>query len=106
MVVPAKKELLKFGAVKTKLRYDPPITNIVNGKNQVDFSNQEVEEFYMYDPNVGSSQNATYRVSDVNNVKIAKDAIVYVTTGLVDRNKQTVLSFLHKAMYFYLNPVK
>jgi len=72
--------------------------NIVNGKNQVDFSNQEVEEFYMYDPNVGSSQNATYRVSDVNNVKIAKDAIVYVTSGLVDRNKQTVLSFLHKAI--------
>ena len=72
--------------------------NIVNGKNQVDFNNQEVEEFYMYDPNVGSSQNATYRVSDVNNVKIAKDAIVYVTSGLVDRNKQTVLSFLHKAI--------
>jgi hypothetical protein len=72
--------------------------NIVNGKNQLDFSNQEIEEFYMYDPNVGSSQNATYRVSDVNNVKIAKDAIVYVTSGLVDRNKQTVLSFLHKAI--------
>jgi hypothetical protein len=71
---------------------------IVNDKNQIDFVNQEIEEFYMYDPNVGSSQNATYRVSDVNNVKIAKDAIVYVTSGLVDRNKQTVLSFLHKAI--------
>jgi hypothetical protein len=70
----------------------------VNDKNQIDFSNQEIEEFYMYDPNVGSSQNATYRVSDVNNVKIAKDAIIYVTSGLVDRNKQTVLSFLHKAI--------
>jgi hypothetical protein len=71
---------------------------IINDKNQIDFGNQEIEEFYMYDPNVGSSQNATYRVSDVNNVKIAKDAIVYVTSGLVDRNKQTVLSFLHKAI--------
>jgi hypothetical protein len=72
--------------------------NILTGKNQFDFSNQEIEDFYMYDPNVGSSQNATYRVSDVNNVKIAKDSIVYVTSGLVDRNKQTVLSFLHKAI--------
>jgi hypothetical protein len=71
---------------------------IVNGKNKVDFSNQELEEYYIYDPNVGSSQNATYRSSDVNSVKIAKDAIVYVTSGLVDRNKQTVLSFLHKAI--------
>ena len=71
---------------------------IINDKNEIDFGNQEIEEFYMYDPNVGSSQNATYRVSDINNVKIAKDAIVYVTSGLVDRNKQTVLSFLHKAI--------
>ena len=71
---------------------------ILGDGGKLDFSNQEVEEFYMYDPNVGSSQNATYRVSDVNNVKIAKDAIVYVTSGLVDRNKQTVLSFLHKAI--------
>ena len=71
---------------------------ILGDGGKLDFSNQEVEEFYMYDPNVGSSQNATYRVSDVNNVKISKDAIVYVTSGLVDRNKQTVLSFLHKAI--------
>ena len=71
---------------------------IVNGKNKIDFSSQELEEYYMYDPNVGSSQNATYRSSDVNSVKIAKDAITYITSGLVDRNKQTVLSFLHKAI--------
>ena len=71
---------------------------IVNGKNKIDFSNQELEEYYLYDPNVGSSQNATYKTSDVNSVKIAKDSIVYVTSGLVDRNKQTVLSFLHKAI--------
>ena len=31
-------------------------------------------------------------------VKIATDAITYVTSGLVDRNKQTVLSYLHKAI--------
>jgi len=71
---------------------------IINGKNKIDFSNQELEEYYLYDPNVGSSQNATYKTSDVNSVKIAKDSIVYVTSGLVDRNKQTVLSFLHKAI--------
>ena len=70
----------------------------VNGKNKVDFSKQELEEYYIYDSNVGSSQNATYRSSDVNTVKIAKDAITHITSGLVDRNKQTVLSFLHKAI--------
>jgi hypothetical protein len=70
----------------------------VNGKNKIDFSTQDLEEYYIYDPNVGSSQNATYKSSDVNSVKIAKDAITYITSGLVDRNKQTVLSFLHKAI--------
>ena len=71
---------------------------VLIGKDRLDFTNPEVDEYYMYDPNVGSSANATYRVSDVNNVKIAKDAIVHVTSGLVDRNKQTVLSYLHKAI--------
>ncbi|MEJ7587449.1 MAG: hypothetical protein WKI04_07800 [Ferruginibacter sp.] len=34
MVVPKQQVRPTFGAVKTKLRYDPPITNIVDGKNQ------------------------------------------------------------------------
>ena len=31
-------------------------------------------------------------------VKIAKDSITYCSSGLVDRNKGTVLSYLHKAI--------
>jgi len=31
-------------------------------------------------------------------VKIAKDSVVYCSSGLVDRNKGTVLSYLHKAI--------
>ena len=31
-------------------------------------------------------------------VKFAKDAVAYCTSGLVDRNKQTVLSYLQKAI--------
>ena len=62
------------------------------------FVSPEVEEFYLYDPNVGTSQNTTYRNSDVNNIRISKDSITYITSGLVDRNKQTVLSYLHKAI--------
>lgn len=33
MLVPKQQAWPQFGAVKTKLRYDPPITNIVDGKN-------------------------------------------------------------------------
>jgi hypothetical protein len=62
------------------------------------FVSPEVEEFYLYDPNVGTTQNTTYRNSDANTVRISKDSICYITSGLVDRNKQTVLSYLHKAI--------
>ena len=56
-----------------------------------------IEEYYLYDPNssIGSSGSISFR-NDAKSVKIAKDAITYVTSGLVDRNKQTILSYLHK----------
>ena len=60
----------------------------------------EVEEYYLYDPN--SAQKGGGGVYPNRNnkgaVKISKDAIVFVTSGLVDRNKQTILSYLHKAI--------
>jgi len=73
--------------------------NIANKQNIYNnFVSPEIEEFYLYDPNVSSTQNTTYRNSDVNSIKISKDSITYITSGLVDRNKQTVLSYLHKAI--------
>lgn len=58
-----------------------------------------IEEYYLYDPNspTSSGGTTTYR-NDSKSVKIAKDSITYVTSGLVDRNKQTILSYLHKAI--------
>ena len=46
---------------------------------------------------MGSGGSTTFR-NDSKSVKIAKDAITFITSGLVDRNKQTVLSYLHKAI--------
>lgn len=59
----------------------------------------EVEEYYVYTP----QQNyPTGLVSSVGGqgkgIKIAKDSVTYVTSGLVDRNKGTILSYLHKAI--------
>jgi hypothetical protein len=68
------------------------------GRSYDNMQPPNIEEYYLYDPNVGSSQNTTYRNSDSEAIRISKDAITYVTSGLVDRNKQTVLSYLHKAI--------
>jgi hypothetical protein len=55
----------------------------------------EVVEFYTYYPQ-GTKQK--YSSIEGKGVKIAKDAIVHVTSGLVDRNKHIGLSYLHKAI--------
>jgi len=72
----------------------------VKMNNETDFSktlSPEIEEYYLYTP------KATYPAANVGGggskgIKIAKDSITYVTSGLVDRNKGTVLSYLHKAI--------
>jgi hypothetical protein len=59
----------------------------------------KIEEYYLYDPNasIGTGGAISFR-NDSKSVKIAKDAITFVTSGLVDRNKQSILSYLHKAI--------
>ena len=57
----------------------------------------EIEEFFLYTP---KAQYPTGMISGAGKgaVKIAKDSICYCSSGLVDRNKGTVLSYLHKAI--------
>ena len=61
----------------------------------------EVEEFYEYDPNIrggGHQKTSSFKNAIGGAARISKDAITYVHSGLVDRNKQVVLSYLHKAI--------
>jgi hypothetical protein len=58
----------------------------------------DIEEYFMYSP-VPSYSAGTFSSSGASKqIKIAKDSITYVTSGLVDRNKGTILSYLHKAI--------
>ncbi len=55
----------------------------------------KIEEFYTYYP-----QGMAQKFGSVagKGVRIAKDAITFVHSGLVDRNKKITLSYLHKAI--------
>ena len=57
----------------------------------------EIEEYFLYTP---KANYPTGMISGAGKgaVKIAKDSITYCSSGLVDRNKGTVLSYLHKAI--------
>lgn len=64
--------------------------------------NPVIEEYYLYDPNTGytATQSSLHSSSSAASkaIKLSTDSITYVTSGLVDRNRQTILSYLHKAI--------
>ena len=60
--------------------------------------NPEFEEFYIYTPKVQHPTGMMGQMGGKNSIKIAKDSITMCTSGLVDRNKNRVLSYLHKAI--------
>ena len=56
----------------------------------------EIEEYYIYNPKMSYPTGNMNATDGSQGIKIAKDAITYCTSGFVDRNKGTVLSYLHK----------
>ena len=69
--------------------------------NPFDADFEGLSEYFVYTPhtyqkNQYGAVNVTGQQKDA--IKFAKDAIAYCTSGLVDRNKQTVLSYLQKAI--------
>ena len=58
----------------------------------------EIEEYFMYTPKPAYPTNNLGGGGGAKGTRIAKDAITYCTSGLVDRNKGNVLSYLHKAI--------
>jgi len=75
----------------------PTVDDMKSGKDLY----PEIEEYYVFTPKPnypttmfsgGGSGN------DKGTVKIAKDSITYVTSGLFDRNKGSCLSYLQKAI--------
>ena len=69
--------------------------------NEATFIFPEIEEYFIYNPkgdSGASSQLSNNSSSTGGGIKFSRDSITYCTSGLVDRNKGTVLSYLHKAI--------
>jgi hypothetical protein len=58
------------------------------------------EEFYVYNEKLvnNNAQNPQITGNFAGSIKLAKDSVVYITSGLLDPAKSTVLSYLHKAI--------
>ena len=69
-----------------------------NNRDETKVVAPEIDEYFVYTPQPHYPSQAMTGGGGTKGVKIAKDSITYVTSGLVDRNKGLVLSYLHKAI--------
>ena len=73
------------------------IVNLGKGSQDVPVVEPEIEEYFLYTPKPNYPLGMVSS-SSRGSIKIAKDSVVYCSSGLVDRNKGTVLSYMHKAI--------
>lgn len=72
-----------------------------NVDNPMDYDFPEIEEYFIYEPKMtyptGTPAPGTLGGSN-SGIRMTKDSITYCSSGLVDRNKGSTLSYLHKAI--------
>ena len=78
----------------------PSLRGYTNPNTPMRYDYPEIEEYFLYTPTSTTGQGDFSYVTNSKHesVKFTKDAITYCTSGLVDRNKGLVLSYLHKAI--------
>jgi len=84
----------------TKNKGNLPLDPLAGGGVKKD-NYPEIDEYYIYSPkpNYPTTMYATAAgAGGKGQIKIAKDSVCHVTSGLFDRNKGTCLSYLHKAI--------
>ena len=92
---PMKMRFVRQEKKKGKDIIGPNIPGRDESKNEIA---PEIEEYFVYTPKPQYPTGNLNSGSGNKGTKISKDAIAYCTSGLVDRNKGNILSYLHKAI--------
>ena len=87
---------MKYIRQEKKKPGDNPTVRLRNNEDAV--PNPEFDEYYLYTPKIQHPTSMIGQMGGKKAIKIAKDSVCYCTSGLVDRNKNRVLSYLHKAI--------
>ena len=83
---------------KEKKDKGDPYVKINNRQNEANVITPELEEYYIYTPAPNYPTTMMSSAGGNKGIKIAKDSITYCTSGLIDRNRGNVLSYMHKAI--------
>jgi len=70
----------------------------VNVDDPMNYEFPEIEEYFAYNPKMTYPTTNPSSLGGTGGIKFARDSITYCTSGLVDRNKGSTLSYLHKAI--------
>jgi len=80
-----------------KQEKDVRLSNI-NTDNPMEYEFPEIEEYFIYTPQATFPSMNPSTMGDKKGIKMTRDSVAYCTSGLVDRNKGSTLSYLHKAI--------
>ena len=83
---------------KEKKDKGDPYVKVNNRQNEENVVTPELEEYYIYTPAPNYPTTMMSSAGGNKGIKIAKDAVTYCTSGLIDRNRGNVLSYMHKAI--------
>ena len=70
----------------------------LGNENPMEYEFPEIEEYFIYNPKMTYPTGNPSSMGGSQGIRIARDSITYCTSGLVDRNKGSTLSYLHKAI--------
>ena len=75
------------------------VKNTFDKEDPSTYNFPEIEEFFVYNPGSSASTGGYGPINQgTKGVKLTRDSVTYCTSGLVDRNKGTTLSWMHKAI--------
>jgi len=89
---------MRYVKQQKKSKNDVSAITKIRSDNPMDYDFPEIEEFFIYNPKAVYPTGNPMQTGAQQGIKIARDAVTYCTSGLVDRNKGSTLSYLHKAI--------
>ena len=89
---------MRYVRQQKKKKNDGSTVVRLQSNNPMDYDFPEIEEYFIYNPKSSYPTGNPMQTGASQGIKIARDAITYCTSGLVDRNKGSTLSYLHKAI--------
>ena len=93
-------DAMKMRYVRQQKKQDKDIRMAnINNDNPMEYEFPEIEEYFVYSPkSTFPSQMPSAMTGGNKGIKMTRDSVAYCTSGLVDRNKGSTLSYLHKAI--------